>query len=317
MTNLKDLKENLLNKQVNKFYVFYGEDSGLKKHYINKIAEFYKTRRSVDTVLDIQQGGSGKGLFVTSNLFVVYNDIEFARSKKSDLDSFISSMNTGNDCLILLYEEPLESSNLFKYFGNYITYFPRVKENIALEFIDSEVTLSTETKTEMAMNCENDYSNILLESDKIRNYASYMKVNQQIAYEDLRNDKQLLFKYPQYNPDDLMDDILQGNFSNLAYWNDAINNVYSEQFWIMLGSIFNNYLIAYLVVKYGKWNGGQRAFDYGLPWYRIKIVREFNIPYEADYLLNCAYEVCTMDAMMKSGKLTMEQLFNYFVTVIV
>ena len=38
MTPLKELKENILNNNIQNFYVFYGEDSGLRKHYIDKTA---------------------------------------------------------------------------------------------------------------------------------------------------------------------------------------------------------------------------------------------------------------------------------------
>lgn len=317
MVNLKDLKENLINNKPNKFYVFYGEDYGLRRHYINKIAESYSKRRCVDTTSDIEAAGRGRGLIKTSNLFIIYNDIDFARSRKNDIQEFIKGIDGSTTCIILVYEEALESSTLFKQFSDYITYFPRVKNEIAVEFVDSEVTLSTESKIELAQNCKNDYSNICLECDKIKNYAEHQGVSLQIAYEDLKNDKQLLYEYPPYNPDDLMDDILQGNFKNLGYWDEVINKLYAEEFWIKFSSIFNNYLIAYLITKYGKWNGGQRAFDYGLPWYRIKIVREYNIPYEPEYLLQCARNVCEIDAMVKNGKLTNEQLFDYFLTVVV
>ena len=39
MKNLKDLKEEIINKQFQHFYVFYGEDYGLRDHYIKEIAK--------------------------------------------------------------------------------------------------------------------------------------------------------------------------------------------------------------------------------------------------------------------------------------
>ena len=41
MKNLKDLKEDILANKINKFYVFYGEDFGLRKHYIDYLSKKY------------------------------------------------------------------------------------------------------------------------------------------------------------------------------------------------------------------------------------------------------------------------------------
>ena len=37
MKSLKQLKEEILNNDIKNFYVFYGPDSGIKEHYINKL----------------------------------------------------------------------------------------------------------------------------------------------------------------------------------------------------------------------------------------------------------------------------------------
>ena len=37
MKKLEDLKQDLIDGRLRKFYVFYGEDYGIRKHYINKI----------------------------------------------------------------------------------------------------------------------------------------------------------------------------------------------------------------------------------------------------------------------------------------
>ena len=41
MKKLEDLKKELLQDKVNSFYVFYGEDFGIRKHYINKISTYF------------------------------------------------------------------------------------------------------------------------------------------------------------------------------------------------------------------------------------------------------------------------------------
>lgn len=316
MTPLKDLKENILAGKLNHFYVFYGPDSGLRHHYISKISESYDIVRSLPSMEGISASSRGSGLFKTSQLSIVYNDLEFAKWKTSSLLKYITSLT--EDCIILVYEEELGSSNLFKNFSQYITYFPTVQDNIALEFVDSEVSLSLESKLELARNCENNYSNICLESDKIKNYAQAKGINEQIAYDNLKLENQLLYKYPDYNPRDLMNDILQGDFQQLGYWCTVINKLYSDKFWIMLNSIFTDYLIAYCIQSEGnKYKGSSKAYNLGLPWGRTKEIRDFVMPYDSEYLFETAMKVADLDLKVKSGQISQDKLFDYFITIII
>lgn len=55
----------------------------------------------------------------------------------------------------------------------------------------------------------------------------------------------------------------------------------------------------------------------GLPWGRIKVIREFIIPYEADDLLEIAYLVSDLDTQIKFGKLAKENLLDHFICLII
>lgn len=316
MTPLKDLKDNILNNKLNNFYVFYGPDNGLKQHYINKIAESYKSIKFADCVSQIADSTRGKGLFKISKLYVIYNDVDFTKWRTTQLKRYIESLV--DDCVILLYEEELASSNLFKNFGEYITYFPTVETKIALEFVDSEVSLSMENKTELARNCENNYSNICLEADKIRQYSEAKNVSNEVAYNILKSQDELIYKYPEFNIRDLMNDVLQGDFKSLGYWCEVTDNIYKDNFWIMLNAVFTDYLIAYCIQSStNKYEGSSKAYNLGLPWGRCKEIREFVMPYTADYLYKTAIQVSQLDYMCKTGKVSQENLFNYFVTMII
>ena len=51
MKKLEDLKKELLDNKVNKFYVFYGEDFGIRKHYINKISTYFTSNQNILMIL--------------------------------------------------------------------------------------------------------------------------------------------------------------------------------------------------------------------------------------------------------------------------
>ena len=169
----------------------------------------------------------------------------------------------------------------------------------------------------MAGNCLKNYNNILLEADKIRNYAQAQNISEQAAYDDLYNKGQLLYEYEEFHSYNLMNDLLKGNINSLSYWYNLVKANFQEEFWIALESIMDDYLIAYLVVQNGRYNGGNKAYDMGLPWFRIKMIRDFAIPYSAEYLLDTAYKISKLDADIKTGKIEKEKLFDYFMCCII
>ena len=187
MKNLKDLKEEILNNQINNFYVFYGEDFGLRKHYIDYLNKKFNKKLVIMHVSDLSDNMTGRNLFKLKTLYVIPQDLDFLKERKDKVSAFINKIDK-DDCIILDYDMDITNSNFFKNFEEYITYFPEVEDNIAYAF---------------------------------------------------------------------------------------------------------------------KFN-----------WGRIKIIRDFIIPYEADYLLQNAYEVAKLDEMIKTGKLSKDKLFDYFLCII-
>lgn len=314
MKKLEDLKTELLNDQVNSFYVFYGEDYGIRRHYIQKISTYFKQVRYLDNCELITNLTMSKSLFRIKQLLIVHSDLEFCRQSETFINTFIHRLGT-DYTVILVYEEPLENTTLFKKFGDYITYFPVVQDAIAKEFVESELNLFNDSIENLAYDCGNVYNNILLESDKIKNYASANNLSEQNAYESLYNKQQLLNKQEEFSSYIFMNDILLGNFSNVAYWTSIIRSN-PDKFFISLTSIFYDYLIAGLIKKYGKWDGSSRAYNYGLPWGRAKTIREFNIPYTEEQLFDTAYKVAELDSNVKFGLLNRDNIIDKFISLV-
>lgn len=314
MKKLEDLKKELLQDKINSFYVFYGEDFGIRKHYINKISTYFKQIKYYNSCEDITNLTMAKSLFKIKQLLVVYNDQQFCRQNELFINTFIKRLGDTYTC-ILVYEQPVDNSTLFKKFSDYITYFPIVQDNIAKEFVEDEINLSNNSIEDLAYNCENNYNNILLETDKIKNYAESKQLSTENAYESLFNKQQLLNKKEDFSCNFFMNDILMGNFSNVAYWTSIIKEK-PDKFYITLTSIFNDYLIAYLIKKYGKWDGSSRAYNYGLSWSRAKIIRDFTIPYTSEYLLNVALKITELDVEVKTGRLNKDDIIDKFISLI-
>ena len=319
MRKLEDLKTDLLNNKVEKFYIFFGEDVGIKKHYIDKINTYFQQKIIADTWNDIKPIVTAKSLFTIKQLLLVFDDEDFAKQKPEEVKKFIDRLNDDFTC-IFVYDDPeFDKTNLFKNYEEYCTEFQSVQPNIAKEFVESELTdLSEPIEEELAYNCENLYSNILLEADKIKQYQQYTGVSQQGAYEALKNKNQLLYKSQEFSSREFMNNVLQGNYLNIAYWCEvAMQEENQDTFFKYLIGMFNDFLIAGLCKKYGKFDGSSRAYNYKLPWGRTKEIRDLNLIFNDDYYFDCAYMVAEIDYLVKSGNLARNKLVDYFLTKVI
>ena len=74
MRKLEDLKTDLLNDKLENFYIFFGSDVGIRKHYIDKISTYFSQKISVSDWNEIKSLSTTKSLFSLKQLFLVYND---------------------------------------------------------------------------------------------------------------------------------------------------------------------------------------------------------------------------------------------------
>lgn len=314
MKKLEDLKSDLLADKIENFYVFFGEDYGIRKHYIDKIASYFTKVTPMDTCEDISAVTATKNIFNIKQLLFVYNDMEFAKKNENHIQTFINRLQ--NYTCILIYDEPFENTTLYKQFNQYITEFQAVQKNIAQEFVLSEVQLLDTDVEEMAYNCSNLYSNILLEADKVKNYASATDQTVQNAYEALYEKGQLIKKDDIFKCDEFMNSILVGDFKGAARWVPIVEGA-PEKFYYSLTSIMNDFLIAGFIKQYGAGDGGSRAFNYKLFWGRIKTLKTMELPFEASYYFDSACRVAHIDKLVKGGKLNRDHIIDYFLTKVI
>lgn len=314
MKQLKDLKEELLQYNIGHFYIFYGEDFGIKHHYLSRMKTKFDRLQVVTSVDSIAQSHTGGSLFKENVLYVVLNDIDFANWSTQRIQTVINRLD--DDTLVVCYEQELPNTTLFKEFSEYATWFPRVKQNIAVQFIDDNLHLLQSSKEDLAYNCDCDYGTILLECDKIKNYSQAANVSEQEAYETLKLHNQLVTRVDGFNAELFMNDLLIQDLQMINYWYRVIVPNHIDDFWVSLSYIFYNILIAYYIKQYGYYEGSKKSYASGLPWNRTKQIRDLNIRYTPPQLITLAYNVCDMDSKVKSGKLPMDNVFDYFMCYI-
>ena len=319
MRKLEDLKTDLLNNKLDTFYIFFGEDVGIRRHYIDKINTYFDTKSVSDNCNDIKLALTTKSLFSMRSLFLVYNDDEFAKLPQEEVQSLIERIN-GDYACILVYDNPkFDTTNLYKNFEDYCTEFQAVQPIIAREFVEDELDgISEADELDLAYNCDNLYSNILLETDKVKQYQQYTNTSQQNAYDTLKLKNQMLYKEEEFSSSELMNNVLQFNRVNIARWCDIADTSKNLDVFIKcIFYMFNDFLIAGLCKKYGKYDGSSRAYKYGLSWGRALIIRDFDLKEDYIYYFNCAYRLAEMDRLIKNGSLERPKVIDYFLTKVI
>ena len=173
---LIDLQKQIINKNLDLFYIFTGDEIAIQKIYINKIAEVANLEiEYTDSFKNICNKLQQNNIFNTKKLYVILDDMEFTKQEKAWLN-FDYSMNNGN--LIIFKFNNLDKRG--KYYKNYtqsIIEFNRLSDDVLIQYINKDLpTLSKDNCKKLIDICNGSYNQILLEIDKIQNYQHNKEV---------------------------------------------------------------------------------------------------------------------------------------------
>lgn len=318
MRGLDELKTNIQNNKIDKFYVFFGDEYAIRKHYIEHIGKLYDDVNYVDSWVELKKSLSTKSLFSTSQLSILYNDEDFLKQPAEVISDFIDRINGDDYCCIVAYDSniglDLEKSDLFKKFSEYITEFAIVGDKVAEQFVEAELSLDEKSSKNLAFNCNNLYGSIKLEADKIRSFAKEKGISEQLAYESLQLSNQMLERRQEFMVNDFMNAVLTANYSEVGKWYSICREGEGLSiFYKYLGSIYSDCVIAGLLKTYGIYDGSSRAYNYKLPWGRVKAIRELNLKLDAKDYFDTAFGVTEMEMLFRAGKLNIPDMFDYFI----
>lgn len=167
---LLELQKQIIDKNLNLFYVFVGDEIAIQKIYINKMAEITKLQiEYVENFKSIYNKLQQNDIFNTKKLYVIMDDVEFTKQDKLWLD-FDYTQNNGN-LVIFKFNNLDKRSKYYKHYENEIVEFNKLSEDVLIQYIHKELPeLSNENCKELITICNSSYNQILLEIDKLKNY---------------------------------------------------------------------------------------------------------------------------------------------------
>lgn len=164
---LVQLKQDIKSKKLKKFYVFTGTELGVMGIYLSEIGNVLKA----DSVADIWKKLTVKNLKNESYVFCVRDDKDFLKNTElhNELDKTIKY-----GTLILIYQEMDKRSKFYKQFNDCIIEFQAMtKAQLVKHFLKRKNCITDLDKKEIEYlvdKCNNDYTQITLEMDKIKHY---------------------------------------------------------------------------------------------------------------------------------------------------
>ena len=312
MRSLIDLKKQLLNNEINNLYVFTGEENLIRRIYYQKIGEIYGYLKVLETVGQLYSELEKKALFDVKMAYVVYNDMDYLKQREKVLIRLLEL--SVNHVVILVYDDIPEKSDFRRVFEDYITVFNNVTDDIGIKYVDklSNHNIPINLARQIAFNCNNSYNNIVEEVNK---YNHLIDNNNDHSIDAMQY--AMLFITREIIP-------TSREFANAFVTRDQqklskyvnILEKYSQNILAYLPELYNTISILIFLKVYGKWNGGSAAYNAGEYWGRIKELREMNVTYSKNDLLDIRYLVNELDNNIRSGALKSDYAWEWLIGVI-
>lgn len=312
MKSLMDLKKELReNKLTQNLYIFTGEENYIRRLYYLKIGEIYGRLKSLESVSTLFKELEKKQLFAAKTAYIVYNDMEFLKQKEKVYERLVRLCK--KHVVILVYEEIPEKGPFRNILDEYITVFNKVSDDIAIKYVTREYPLKDRMLAQkIAFNCYNSYNNIIEEMNKYKWYKEGNDNNDDaidaMTYACLFFDRKII-----PTPREFANAFLRRDGRQLV---DYIKLLKEENILGYLPELYNTIVLALYIKVYGKWDGGTRAYNAGEYWGRVKEIRDYNISYTKNDLLDIRYLLYQLDLDVRSGRMRAELAWDWLIGVI-
>lgn len=168
--NVLEIKQHIQNKEFLPYYIFAGDEIEVQRIYINKIAEVHNAQVvRADSIADVWQDIISPSLFDNSYVYVIRDDKEML---SENFQNAVASGAIGDNIIIHLITSVDKRTKWYKSNSDRIVVFERLANDVLSNYIRKLITLNNANCERLIAMCENDYSRILLEIDKIQRYSA-------------------------------------------------------------------------------------------------------------------------------------------------
>lgn len=305
--NITDVKTDIKNKTIKPYYIFAGEEIEIQRIYIEKIAEVlgYQVVRP-NSIADVWDSIITPTLFDTPSVYVVRDDKDLMQSEA--IQKQIDNTNLNGNVIIHLMTSVDKRTKFYKSNSAKIVLFERLTTEMLIKYCQREIALNRANCERLIAICENDYSRLLLEIDKIKKYMQATKA------EDMPNNsfevllaENAIAVPPQDAIFDLVDAILN---RNVCQTYDLLEQCYAvgEANMVILSVLYNN---AKQVLQVQACESQDIVKSTGLTPFQVKCAKERCGHYYNDELVDMLRLIQKIQKGIITGQIEDELSVNY------
>ena len=314
---LHELQKQIVSKELDKVYVFTGEEIGIMDIYLDKIYSVVGCDVvRMDSVQEAYAKMTQRRISGAPRCFVVRDDKEFLKQDKI-WGTVFSLANKSPDYLILVYSSMDKRSKFYKQNTEMLTEFEKLSADMLSKYISKELPgIKDRDSCKLAEICECNYSRILLECDKIRQYIAAVKrhIGQSMDYGaalTLLVESGVIFQPIGDITFKFTDAILTRNYKDASrYLREARQKQEPE---IMVLSILYNGFKQILMVQGLGRDQSEPVKRTGLTPWQVKMAKEKQGHYSISELIEALKIVRFVEKGIKTGQIDADMSLEYLI----
>lgn len=259
--DVKSLKASIVSKQLDKFYIFAGEEWKIQQIYVDQIVKASgKEYQYVEEFSKIYPKLTNRSFVKKNYVYVIRDDNELLTNEKLQDNLF---QLLGDNILILLLSAVDKRTKFYKKFSGNIIVFEPLSLPVLQKYL-SEYNLTDENSSKLAQICDFNYGRILLELDKLKRVNLGEICDFNIAFERLLR-AGLIYIPPKDAIFEFVDAILDGKVVSTFTLYEECKKV-NEATMVMLTVLYNN---AKTVLQVQSYEGSNLEKGTGLTQFQI------------------------------------------------
>ena len=309
---LPELHIELRDKKIRPYYIFTGEEIAIMDIYINLIGDIKEVKpQRVDSLQDIFQQMTRQSFSSGAKIYVISDDKDYLKQEELWED-----MRAGNiqkeHTIIFIYNNLDKRTKFYKKYKDDLTEFNKLDTNILAAYIMRNISLSNRAAMELAKMCNNDYSQILMESDKLVRLSEAANIGIEESFNRAKSFG-LIYQPIGEIVFELVDNICRRNsnavFKLLEGLKEQGDNVLG-----VISLIYNNFRSMLLVQSAG--NSKDLSSRTGLTGWEIKLAKEKGQRYQIGELVRALRIIRETEKGIKTGKIEMGIALDYIMVMI-
>ena len=303
---LPELQKQLVEKVVQPFYLFVGEEAGIMDIYMQKIAEVAGANlKRVDSLKDIFAGLQAHSFLSKSTCYVIRDDKDLLKQDESVWQGLQMGVTQGKNIIILVYTSLDRRTKFYKMNENIITEFAKLSGEVLAKYAQKEIGLNEKYGYDLAHRANLDYSQLMLECDKLRILSQVREVPIDEAYRQAIAEK-LIYTTPQDVIFDFVDAFCKRRGKKAFELWAELQRVNSNPLGA-LTLLYNNFKAMLLVCG----GGGNLAQRTGLTPWQVKNAQEKGNNYNAGELVEALRTLQGVEQGIKTGQIEAGMAVDY------